>query len=61
MLRQRDSNPRPLGNEPNELPTAPHRDFWHKIGNFRATTQKECKVLTHFFHTCQIITNFAPY
>lgn len=28
MLRERDSNPRPLGYEPSKLPTAPPRDVW---------------------------------
>jgi hypothetical protein len=35
LLRGRDSNPRPLGYEPNELPTAPP----HEIGNQLSPTK----------------------
>ena len=33
LLRRRDSNPRPMGYGPIELPTAPPRDMPAKMGN----------------------------
>ncbi len=39
LLRWWDSNPRPSGYEPDELPTALHRDFNERIANIASLSE----------------------
>ena len=50
LLRRRDSNARPLGYEPNDLPTAPLRDFFltAKVGIPAVLTKGTTNILTTF-------------
>ena len=50
LLRRRDSNARPLGYEPNELPTAPLRDFFltAKVGILAVSAKGLINILTTF-------------
>ena len=52
-LRRSDSNERPLGYEPNELPTAPLRDIFDCKGTTFLQYSKVCADI--FSNSCDII------
>ncbi len=45
-LRRHDSNVRPLGYEPNELPTAPLRDFYFLFASAK---------VQHYFYSAKLL------